>query len=79
MEESFNNELTRQIMHYFDHQMNPEAEREFLLEIDKNPAGHTVFMKEKHIREKLRANVQRPTRTHALAAQIKEQIKKYPG
>ena len=79
MENSFNNELTKKIMQYFDHQLNPEDEKEFLQQIKNNPAGHSAFMKELHIREKLKANIHRTTRTHALTAQIKDRIKKYPG
>jgi hypothetical protein len=79
MEDSINNELTRRMMQYFDHQLNPEDEKEFLLQIKKNPAGNQAFLKEKHIREKLKANIHRPAHTIALGAQIKDKIKKYPG
>lgn len=79
MENSLNNELGKKINQYFDHEMNPEDEKEFLLQIENNPAGHSTFMKEKHIREKLKANIHRPARTHALQEQIKDRIKKYPG
>ncbi len=79
MEDSFNDELSKKIVQYFDHQLNPEDEKEFLLQIKNNPAGNTAFMKEKHIREKLKANVHRSSHTHALGAQIMDRIKKYPG
>ena len=74
----FNDDLTKKIILYFDKQMNPEDEKEFLKQIKNNPAGNTAFMKEMHIREKLKANVHRPGRTAHLANQIKEQIRKYP-
>jgi hypothetical protein len=73
-----NNDLTKKIIQYFDKQMNPEDEKEFLEQIKNNPAGNSTFMKEMHIREKLKANVHRPGRTDHLANQIKEQIRKYP-
>jgi hypothetical protein len=79
MEDSFNIELTRKIMQYFDHQMNPEDEKEFLNQVKMNPAGHSAFIKEKQIREKLKANIHRPARTLALGDQIRDRIKKYPG
>jgi galactitol-specific phosphotransferase system IIB component len=79
MMDSLYNDLAKKIMQYFDRQLNPDDEKEFLTQIKKNPEGHDAFMKEKHIREKLKKNVLRPSGTPALRAQIKEQIKKYPG
>ena len=79
MEDSLYNELTKKIMQYFDQQLNPEDEKEFLSQIIQNPIMHSNFMKEKHIREKLKANIHRPARTHEVKALIKDQIKKYPG
>jgi hypothetical protein len=79
MEELQNNELSKKIMLYFDRLMNEDDEREFLKQLNENPAGHKIFAKEKMIREKIKANIHRPSHTKALGLQIREQIKKYPG
>lgn len=78
MQDSISNELIRKITQYFDHQLKPEDELIFLKEIKKNPAGHSAFLKEKQIREKLKANIHRSNHTQNLEAQIRDKIKKYP-
>ncbi len=78
MEDSNNLEFSKKLALYFDHQMNPEDEKEFLLQTQQTPASQSVFLKELHIRQKLRANIHRPTHSQSLAQQIKDRIKKYP-
>ncbi|MBK6544856.1 MAG: hypothetical protein IPO78_16045 [Saprospiraceae bacterium] len=79
MEDSFYNAFTKKIAQYFDHQLNTEDEQEFLSQLKQDPAGQQSFLKEKNIREKLRVNLHKSTRTGHLADQIKDQIRKYPG
>jgi hypothetical protein len=79
MEESNNLEFSKKLALYFDHQMNPEDEKEFLLQTQRTPDSQSAFIKELNIRQKLRANIHRPSHSNSLAKQIKDQIKKYPG
>ena len=79
MKDFLRNDLNKRIALFFDHQMNQEDELEFLKQIQSNPAGHQAFLKEKSIREKIKENLYKPTRSNILADQIKDRIKKYPG
>ncbi len=78
MEDSLLAELLRKITRYFDKEMNSKDENQFLQEIGKHPAGLTAFNKEKNIREKLRANLRRPSDTSHIIDQIRKEINKYP-
>ncbi|MBK9109436.1 MAG: hypothetical protein IPM92_13955 [Saprospiraceae bacterium] len=72
-------ELIRKITRYFDKEMDKNDESDFLQEIQNHPAGHSAFLKEKSIREKLRNNLYKPGHTQNLAEQIKQRIKRYPS
>ncbi|MCC6753946.1 MAG: hypothetical protein IT266_08195 [Saprospiraceae bacterium] len=69
-------ELLKKISRYFDRQMDAQDEQEFLKEIERHPAGHSAFIKEKAIREKLKAKVYRPAQSTDLANMIICKIKK---
>lgn len=79
MEDSRFAELIRKITRYFDKEMDTNDERDFLQEIHKHPAGHSAFLKERSIREKLKSNLYKPAHTQNLEEQIKQRIKKYPS
>lgn len=72
-------ELITKITRYFDKEMDKNDESDFLQEIQNHPAGHSAFLKEKSIREKLRSNLYKPVHSQNLAEQIKQRIKKYPS
>lgn len=78
MKDSNHLEFSKKLALYFDHQMHPDDEKEFLLQTQKAPDTQSVFLKELHIRQKLRANIHRPSHSDTLAEQIKDRIKKYP-
>ncbi|MBP8725230.1 MAG: hypothetical protein KBF37_02280 [Saprospiraceae bacterium] len=76
MENGLFPELVQKISRYFDREMNAQDEQEFLKEIEGHPAGHSAFIKEKAIREKLKAKVYRPAQPTYLASRIIGKIKK---
>ncbi len=78
MEDSLLAELMRKITRYFDKEMNSNDERQFLQEIVKHPAGLNAFNKEKNIRQKLRANLRRPSDTSHIVDHIRKEIRKFP-
>lgn len=78
MEDSRFTELIKKITRYFDKEMDKKDESDFLQEIHRHPAGHSAFLKEKAIREKLRSKLYKPLHSQNLAKQIKQRIRKDP-
>lgn len=67
-------QIRKNVSLYFDNELSKEAEQELLQNVDKDPACHQIFNKEKSAREFLKANIKRSTVSDDIMNQIKKNI-----
>ncbi len=71
-------ELVRKVTMYLDNELNSEAERDLLKEIQQNPAYFELLKQEKSFKEFIKSRVYRRKVSPALIQSIKEKIRVAP-
>jgi hypothetical protein len=71
-------ELVKKVSMYLDNELNHEAERELLKEIQSNPAYYELLDKEKSFKEFIKSKIHRRRVSPTLIQSIKEKIRVAP-
>ncbi len=73
------NDLFDTVNLFLDKQLNNEAEKELLNEVNQNPAAQQLLSNEQDFRTLIKNNIERKTASPELIENIKLKIRKYPA